>query len=247
MKAVIFGAGGLFGAYHIGAWKVLSRHFEPELIVGVSIGSLIGWMFAAGYPIEQMEREWLTGVQYAPPRFRMPRSLLDGLLDPTAVHAMMRDIVESMRPKIRYAAVACSLPKLEPVIFESPAITWRHLAASCAVPFMYDAQRIDGRILVDGGLRDTCPIQVARGLGATSILGLNCWKQAGGRFRSTEDSLSIGTPEFLAPRREAFVWKRENIERWMSIGERDAKEAVENGSVARLASPCEKTFTGKMF
>ena len=247
MKAVVFGAGGLFGAYHIGAWKVLHRHFDPELVVGVSIGSLIGWMVACGYPIEELEREWLSGDRYRRPRPRIPYSPLHGLLNPKSVHAMMREMVEKLRPKLRYAAVACSLPKLETVVYEAPSITWRHLAASCAVPLMYDAQRIDGKILVDGGLRDTCPLHVARDLGATSILGLDCWKQAGGRFRRGHDSFRIGTPEFLGSRSDAFLWKRANIERWIAQGERDAGDAVEAGEIDRLTQISEKTFTGKMF
>jgi predicted acylesterase/phospholipase RssA len=247
MKAVVFGAGGLFGAYHIGAWKVLSRHFEPDLIVGVSIGSLIGWLIAGGYPLETLERDWLTGERYERPRLRLPRSPLHGLLNPKSVHRMMMEMVEAVQPKIRYAVVACGWPRLDPVVYEGPSITWRHLAASCAVPLMYDAQRIDGRILLDGGLRDTCPVHIARELGATSIIGLNCWKQHGERFQRGDDWLRIGTPEFIGSRFEAFLWKRANIERWMAHGERDASDAVAAGEVTRLAAASEKTFTGKMF
>jgi len=82
--------------------------------------------------------------------------LLGGWLKPDSVHALMREMTEKLKPKIRFAAVALSLPRLKPVIYESPGITWQHLAASCAIPFVYDLQRIDGRLMVDGGLITAC-------------------------------------------------------------------------------------------
>ena len=236
MRAVVFSGGGLFGAYHVGAWKVLSRYFEPELVVGASIGSLFGYVVASGYPIEEIERELLTGARYSPPCWRIPRSLLGGWLAPESVHGLMREITEKLKPKVRFAAVALSLPRFKPVVFEAPHITWQHLAASCAVPFVYDAQRIDGKLLVDGGLVRVCPIDVARQLGATEIIGLNC--MGGGSMRLGGNAYIIGTRKYLGSPRASLVWNRANIERWIAAGERDATEAVSTGAVCRQA----KTF-----
>ena len=236
MRAVVFSGGGLFGAYHVGAWKVLSRHFQPELVVGVSIGSLIGYLVASGHPIEEIEHEWLTGARYSPPRLHVPRSLLGGWLAPHSVHGMMREITGNLQPQIRFATVALSVPRLKPVVFQSPDVGWQHLAASCAVPFVYDAQRINGQLLVDGGLIDNCPIGVARDLGATEIIGLNCL--SGGSYRVDDDAYVIGTRKYLGSPRGALVWNRANIESWIAAGERDATEAVSTGVVCRAS----KTF-----
>ena len=225
MRAVVFSGGALFGAYHVGAWKVLSRHFQPDLIVGASIGSLIGYVVASGHPIEEIEREWLSGSRYAPPRWRFPRSPLGGWVDPEHIHRLMRDITEHLKPKVRFAAVALSLPRFRPVIFESPGITWQQLAASCAVPFVYDAQRIDGRLLVDGGLFQACPISVARDLGATEIIGLNC--MGGGSRHVGNNAYVIGASRYLGSPRASLVWNRAHIERWIAAGERDATLALE--------------------
>src|SRR5450432_721606 len=122
MRTVAFSGGALFGAYHVGAWKVLSRHFQPELIVGASIGSMFGYLIACGYPIEDIEREWLAGTRYTQPRWRMPRTLLGGWLDPGPVYLMMREMTEKLQPKIPFACVALKLPRLTPVIFHGSAI-----------------------------------------------------------------------------------------------------------------------------
>ena len=225
MRAVVFSGGALFGAYHVGAWKVLSRYFQPDLVVGASIGSLFGYLIAAGYPIEEIEREWLTGARYRAPKWRMPRTLLGGWLAPEFVHDLMREITAKLQPKVRFAAVAIGLPNLKPVVFEAPGITWQHLAASCAIPFVYDAQRIGGKLLVDGGLFNACPVDVAESLGGTEIIGLNCMN--GGSRRVNGKAYVIGTSQYLGGPRASMVWNRANIERWIAIGERDATLALE--------------------
>ena len=225
MRAVVFSGGGLFGAYHVGAWKVLSPHFKPDLVVGASIGSLFGYVVASGHPIEEIEQEWLTGARYRPPKWRVPESLLGGWLEPSSVHNLMQEITEHLKPKVRFAAVALSCPRLKPVVFEAPGITWQHLAASCAVPFVYDAQRIDGQLFVDGGLFNACPVNIARDLGATEIIGLNC--MGGSSKRVGNDAYVIGAKGYLGGPRSSLVWNRANIERWIAIGERDATVALE--------------------
>lgn len=225
MRAIVFSGGGLYGAYHVGAWKVLSRHYEPGLVVGASIGSLIGYQVACGYPVEDMERDWRLGEHYPRPKWRIPRSPLAGFLDPQGIHQLMRDLVDRHQPKLRYAAVLRRVPTLRPVIVEWPQLTWRHLAASCAVPFVYDAQRIDGVTYTDGGLITPCPVFAAEELGASEVIGLDC--MIGGARRTSERSYIIGHSRFIGLPPSAFRWDRNNIERWLAMGEEDAQRALE--------------------
>ena len=48
MKALVLSAGGQWGAWEAGAWKVLSQTFQPDLIVGASVGAWNGWAIAGG-------------------------------------------------------------------------------------------------------------------------------------------------------------------------------------------------------
>jgi predicted acylesterase/phospholipase RssA len=41
-RALVLSGGGMFGAWQAGAWSVLARHFQPDLVVGASAGSLNG-------------------------------------------------------------------------------------------------------------------------------------------------------------------------------------------------------------
>ena len=42
MTALVLSAGGMYGAYQAGAWRVLAERFQPDLIVGASIGAVNG-------------------------------------------------------------------------------------------------------------------------------------------------------------------------------------------------------------
>ncbi|HZN04840.1 MAG TPA: patatin-like phospholipase family protein, partial [Candidatus Polarisedimenticolia bacterium] len=54
--ALVLSGGGARGAAHIGVLKVLEElHVKPDLIVGTSMGSIVGGLYAAGYSAEQVE------------------------------------------------------------------------------------------------------------------------------------------------------------------------------------------------
>ena len=56
MVAVVLGGGGARGLSHIGAFKVLEEKKVPiDLIVGVSMGSIVGGLYAAGYSASELE------------------------------------------------------------------------------------------------------------------------------------------------------------------------------------------------
>lgn len=58
MKALVLSGGGLFGAWQAGAWSVLAERFEPDLIVGASIGALNGYLIASGATPEELIEVW---------------------------------------------------------------------------------------------------------------------------------------------------------------------------------------------
>ena len=52
--ALVLSAGGMFGAYQAGAWNVLSQRFQPDMVVGTSVGALNGWAIAGGCPPDEL-------------------------------------------------------------------------------------------------------------------------------------------------------------------------------------------------
>ena len=56
MVAVVLGGGGARGLSHIGALKVFEERKIPiDMIIGVSMGSIIGALYAAGYSASELE------------------------------------------------------------------------------------------------------------------------------------------------------------------------------------------------
>ncbi len=223
----------MFGAYQVGAWKVLSRHFAPEMVVGVSIGSLNAWMIAGGCSPEQLERHWLEGEEFSTYEWRLPRSWRQGLVHPGNAHAVMQRMHRELKNVLPLGIVARRGATLQPVLFRGSEITWRHLAASCAIPLVFDLQVLDGVTYVDGGLLDPLPLFAARQMGATKILGLNCMTWGG--FGGGGDAIHLRPKRRLGlTPMAALCWDRERTERWIAEGEADAQALVESGGMREV-------------
>ena len=81
---LVLSGGGARGSAHIGVIKVLEElHVQPDMIVGTSMGSIIGGLYAAGWSVEEIEREiteldWSTVfVDKLPRKFRTLRRKQD--------------------------------------------------------------------------------------------------------------------------------------------------------------------------
>jgi predicted acylesterase/phospholipase RssA len=124
------------------------------------------------------------------------------------------------------------VPWLRSHIVRDRDITWRHLAACCAIPLAFPPVEIEGRRYVDGGLRGGLPLWAAEELGATRAIALNVlntpgfrllrrvmpWKEAG----SSLEVVLIEPSRRLGRLRDAVCWRAANIERWIVQGEQDA-------------------------
>ncbi|HWR54532.1 MAG TPA: patatin-like phospholipase family protein [Bryobacteraceae bacterium] len=240
MTALVLSAGGMYGAYQAGAWKALAGRLRPDLVVGASVGALNAWAIAGGVPPEELIASWLEPdmARLASIRLQPPWK---GCLDSRPLHARIQRLCGSCRPQVSIAVVATELPALRPRIFRDGAITWRHLAASCAVLLGYEQIRIGGKLYSDGGLLGALPLWVAAELGATQIVAVNALPAmpsitvrtvvrairavAPDRPHASGRSLDlrmIAPPGPLGPVRRAIFWDRTAVESWIARGEADA-------------------------
>ncbi|MFP3366362.1 patatin-like phospholipase family protein, partial [Pseudoalteromonas sp. SIMBA_148] len=59
--ALVLGGGGAKGFAHVGVIKALEENgIKPTMVVGTSVGSLIGSLYASGYTPAQLEQLALT-------------------------------------------------------------------------------------------------------------------------------------------------------------------------------------------
>jgi predicted acylesterase/phospholipase RssA len=228
MRALVLSGGGMFGAWQAGVWSALAGRFQPDLIVGCSVGALNGYVIAAGAP---------------------PERLLDLWRDPR--RASFRNLERNLRElasyplRRRFAITVTDLGRMQVRTYCDGDITWRHLAASCALPGLRLPVRLDGHWCADGGLLNALPLWVAADLGATGAIGLHVLPEFPSRlmqpavnaFRAVfgcqprlPDGFRVETlipSERLGSLRDALVWKRANVDRWIALGTRDAQRLPE--------------------
>lgn len=224
----------MFGAYQVGAWKVLSQHFQPDMVIGASIGSLNAWMVACGASPQDLEHHWLHESGMERPIFRFPSRWHLGILDPGYAHHTMRRMCDEGHRQMRVGIVLRRFPNLfRSVVVEDGDVTWQHLAASCAIPVVFDLPLIGGVRYADGGLLDPLPLFAARDMGATQILGINCLSWGG--FGKVSGALQLRPAKRISFRpSRALQWNRGRVEEWIAMGERDAARFLTDPEHRRL-------------
>ena len=162
------GGGAARGFAHIGILKTLVAHgIVPNVVVGTSIGAVVGGSFAAGH-LDTLE-EWARSLQ--------PRSVLSyldlklngsGLIGGAKLAAELEasigdTLIEDL--PLKFASVATEV--------RTGHETWvTHgrvvdaMRASYALPGIFSPVLIGDRWLVDGALVNPVPVSTARALGA---------------------------------------------------------------------------------
>lgn len=168
--ALVLGSGAARGLAHIGVLKVLEEKKIPvDMIVGTSMGALIAGAYAAGLSATQMaeiacETNWLQVAKVLFPR-RLPR---EGLLDGKGIEEFLMTLVGERKienMKIPFAAVATDIWTGEEIVLRSGSLV-KAIRASLSFPFLFAPVQIGGRFLVDGGVVNPLPINVAQNMGA---------------------------------------------------------------------------------
>jgi predicted acylesterase/phospholipase RssA len=222
--ALVLSAGGMFAAWEIGVWKVLSKKFQPDLIVGASAGAFNGWAIASGATPDELAREWLEPST---------AEILKNGVRPQALYKKAREVFTRSQPKIPFALTLTEVPRMRARVFPAQTITWQHLAASSSVPFFFPPVKSHGKRYVDGGLLGALPVWAAQEMGATRVIAINAWTyQLLSPFlkplmpKATIPAIRIEPSERLGSLRDATVWSASNIERWLALGERDGNRAA---------------------
>ena len=170
------GGGAARGFAHIGVMRTLAAHgIVPDVIVGTSIGAVVGGCYAARQldSLEEWARE-LTRARHSraistsacpapgssaaatsPPSWR--RTLTDSRIDDLP---------------IRFAAIATEFNTGHEIWLTRGRLA-EALRASYALPGIFPPVLIGGRWLVDGALVNPVPVSAARALGARLVIAVN--------------------------------------------------------------------------
>lgn len=202
---VVLSGGGAKGMAHIGALKVIERAGIPvDYIVGTSMGSIIGGLYAIGYTPGQLDslvrrQDWTMLLSDRTPRseqtmtereeasrYILTRSLgekratglLQGMVSGRNLDKMFKKLTVGYHQALSFdslatpfACVATNAVNGNEYVFHRGVLA-QAMRASMAIPGVFSPIRIDSMVLVDGGLVNNYPADVARAMGADIVIGV---------------------------------------------------------------------------
>ncbi len=204
--ALVLSGGGAKGFAHIGVLKVLEEEGIPiDLIVGTSMGSLVGGIYSLGYNAAELETlvksmNWETTLTDDVPRaflssndqlikqryiFSLPMngdkkpSLPQGLIKGQNVLNIFCGLsgnvpanADFSKFPIPFACVTTDLETGKEVVLKNGFLPTA-MFSSMAIPIAFQSSDREDHLLVDGGLVNNFPTDVAKKMGADFIIGVD--------------------------------------------------------------------------
>jgi NTE family protein len=190
--ALVLSGGGAKGLAHIGVLKVLDRlGYRPDLVVGTSMGAIVGAMYASGYSGEQLDslarRHSLAEVVRAEPRLlarttgslrpliqwepgRRGLRLRAAVVDEAEINALvtagllpgnLRAAGDFDSLPIPFRAIVTNLATGQARVLDRGDLA-QAVRASFAIPVVFRPVQLDDSLFVDGGIADNVPVAPAR-------------------------------------------------------------------------------------
>lgn len=170
--AVVLGGGAARGFAHVGVLRILEQEKIPiDMIVGTSVGSLIGAMYASNP--NSFELEWTSFTLEKDDIFDF--SILSSATGPVKGDKLEKFVNAKVSSKnieqlkIPFYAVSADLNTGEPVVFTSGPVC-KAVRASCSIPGVFTPLSYDNKQLIDGGVLGNVAPEIARKYGANLVI-----------------------------------------------------------------------------
>lgn len=162
-RILVLSGGGARGYVHIGLLAAIEAvGLEIDAVAGTSMGALVGGGYAMSRSADSAEA--------SARRFGDPKRIVDRTL-PIVSIARSRGLSELLREMFGdariedlitpYFCVAANLSRAEPWLFDRGPL-WRAIRASSAIPGVFSPIVDDGDLIVDGGVMNNFPVDLAR-------------------------------------------------------------------------------------
>lgn len=236
--AWVFSSGGPRGFAHVGVLRALEQMgLQPDLIVGASVGALVGSLWAAGMPAAAMETLALELQPISLARLAMGQ---DERLSGAAVAELVRahaPVTLLERMPVAMACVAARRRDGAAVAFTA-GDAGVAVQASAAIEGQFAPVRIRGEQYLDPDWVAPLPVRIARALGAQRVLAIDAsvhvdrapagaarYRESDLRKKSLIDTDAAGADLLLKP----------DFGYWVNMSREFRERAIEAGYRETLA------------
>ena len=164
--------GGTRGFAHLGALKALKEHnIKPDIIAGVSAGSIVGALYADGEDAEKALKALTSKKLFGFLEFMIPRN---GLVKMSGFQKTLRKHLSSEKfedLKIPLIIFAVNVNKAELERFDKGDLV-SAITASSSIPVVFPPVEINGAYYLDGGIINNFPVDLLRD-DCETLIGIN--------------------------------------------------------------------------
>lgn len=171
------GGGGARGFAHIGAYEVLMNHgIKINCITGCSIGAIVGAGIAQGKRPRELLEVVKDFASHKPSGLKSINFSNGGIFSGKEILASLKKMIpedlEFKDLKIPLNVNAVDLETGEQVVFSRGNVLNAVLASS-ALPGIYPPVFYQDRLFADGGVVNSIPVDICRGMGAEVIIAVD--------------------------------------------------------------------------
>ncbi|MBO4315668.1 MAG: patatin-like phospholipase family protein [Prevotella sp.] len=210
---LVLGGGGAKGAAQVGVLKYIEEAGVPiDYIVGTSIGSIIGGLYSVGYRSQQLDSLFINMDWEV--FFSGSVSGTQQISDVFASWLNLPDSMDFDSLPIPFRCVATDISTTQEVVISRGNMA-KAMRASMAIPGAFKPVRWGDMLLVDGGMHNNLPVDVAKEMGADVIIAIDLTQNKHeDRNFSLKETLGIGgILDWLVSRPD---WKKYNKNRKMA-------------------------------
>ena len=171
--ALVLGAGSSKGFAHIGVLKILESNKIPiHMIVGTSVGSAVGSLYAYGYNAFELQKMSFSIEKgdvidlTIPDNGFIKGEKLEEFINKTLKYTPIEKL------KIPFYAVATDILTGQEIVF-GKGNTGTAVRASCSIPGIFRPVKIADRMYVDGGVVSPVAVDAARKFGADIVIAVD--------------------------------------------------------------------------
>lgn len=171
--ALVLSGGSALGFAHIGVISVLEKYNVPiDIVVGTSMGGLVGASYCSGLSVKEMTD---FACKFKKINFFDVNFNVKGLFSGKGVMRKINKFLPNKNIedfKIKFSCVACDIINEKEIVLSKGNVR-DAVRSTLSIPGLFVPHQIGDMSLVDGGIVNNLPDDVARKMGADIVISVD--------------------------------------------------------------------------